>query len=277
MTLQEMSLVNNPILSGAALHIHANTGSRVWRLSFAAELDNDCLATQGVTARYIDRHSTTNAGDGLRIIMIEQNPSPDGCPEIYQPQQKMFSINMPMDTRIKQILLLNYFAQQRTWQSDYQVAVLAVGQAIATKPPKNQHQPLILQRFGAATTLPALSNMVIKADAGTTSTPRYTLAFDAHFANRCDADSGIEVRLIESRSNPNAPVQETMYDWLLVMQRNGATRCDAAAQPLTRHFTLQRNLHPHYKRQLLALNPLAPSTTTQKMPFRVLNVWAGKP
>lgn len=275
MTLKEMSFVNYPLLTSAVLHTHTDAGTPIWRLSFAAQFANACLTKQGVMARYIDKFSVTNVGNGLRIIMIEQNPSPDGCPEIYQPQQKMFSIDMPKDARIKQILLLNYFAQQHIGRSDYQIAMLAVDQAIASKSP-NQHQPLTLQRLGATTTLLELSNIAIKADAGTASMPRYTMAFDVHFANPCEADNGIEVRLIESRSNPNAPASETMYDWLLVMQRNGATRCDATAQPLTRHFTLQRDLHPYYKRQLLVLNPLIPMAATHKKPFHVLNVWPGK-
>ncbi len=274
MTLKEMSFVNYPLLSSASLHTHTGAATPVLRLSFAAQFANACLATQGVMARYIDRFSVTNARDGLRIIMIEQNPSPDGCPEIYQPQQKMFSIDMSRDAPIKQILLLNYFAPQHTWQSDHQITMLAVDRAIARKSP-TQHQPLILQRLGATTTLLALSNITIKSDVGTASMPRYVIAFDVHFANRCEADNGIEVRLIESRSNPSAPASQMMYDWLLVMQRNGATRCDKTAQPFARHFTLQRDLHPYYKRQLLVLNPLTPMATTPTKPFHALNVWPG--
>jgi len=267
MQVTAISFANSPVLSNSTLYASYTDGeAKVWSLTLEAQFSNECLAAAGATARYIDKHSSGRE-NGLRIIIVQQNISSDGCPDIYQPQIKKHRIDMPADITINQILLMNYFETYGGWKRKYQVALLDIDQASTAKA-ATIYQPLPLRPIAPNATLPTIKNLTITAANGnSTSIPRYTLAFDAQLHNSCDANGEIDVHLIESRSVQVTQDQNTFYDWLLVLQRPGAARCFNRPRAATQHFSMQRSFHPHYMRNLLILNPILPNTNIQEKPF----------
>lgn len=273
MHVKVRSFVNDPVLSNSTLHTYMDRGSKIWSLTFTTEFSNECLATASASAQYIDKYDHDHH-DALRIVLVQQNASSNGCPDIYQPQKRLFRIDMPQDTAINRILLMNYFESSRGWQSDYQIAILHTDAAVDTKP-ITSYQTLPLQRIAAATaTLPLLLNLSARAETETISVPYYNLQFDIQFANHCEADNGIDVYLLESRSDPANPQRDTLYDWLLVLLRNTdtVTVCTNKAKTEMRHFALRRNYHVDYKRKLLILNPLPLATNRRERPFAAMDI-----
>lgn len=259
MHVNEFSFVNNPALSNGMLHTNIYSGVKVWSLTLEAQFANECLAAAGATAHYIDNH-------GLRILIVQQNISPSGCPDIYQPKEKKLRIDIPVDNSINKILLMNHFGIHHDWLREYQVSILEADNAITTSI-TSSHQ-LIPLRSLANAALPVLSNLTVS----TMPSNRYAIAFDLKFTSSCEANSEIETYIMESRSDPDNPEQNIFHDWLLIFQPGSTVHCTKTEETVIRHFELNRNYHPHYKRQLLILNPLSLDKWASGKPFTIIPV-----
>jgi hypothetical protein len=175
------------------LEPHLSRAEASWSVTFTAEFANSCLADQGMALRYLDV-----AAAGSRLLLGEQQPPPDGCPEIYRPVRRSQRFVMPVSADVQELIWLDLVDGQQPYRmrvTDADAGAVS-GQALN------------------AQAIAAIVPMVERAELVGGTAP--AVSFEVPLAATC-AEAALRLVLLDGRSAVEGRNVEHAVAWLLLL------------------------------------------------------------
>ena len=109
-----LSLTNYPKIIQPSLVIYKN----ILAVKFEASFANDCLLQAGAEAFYVDFPShESQAQKDTRILLLKQNSTRNGCPEIYQPVRRNYLVLLENTENINHLAFFDQvFSSSDIWK-----------------------------------------------------------------------------------------------------------------------------------------------------------------
>lgn len=269
LTPSERSLTNEPALSQARFVAARDR----WRLLLDARFGNDCLADAGAAAGYVDLPPPSGGPARSRLLLVRQTPSPEGCPDIYQPVTRKLAVAMPPGDAIAHLLVMDLEQPEGEAGSELRLGIFAVADAGDSGEPSGAAATVPAAPLYGGSELPVLSDVVVSHGQAGRGERRYEVTFLARFPDRCHARRGLAAEIVESRTGVSDASGAAVVEWLFVAPGEGEPCTGAAGPPVTVRYAIVRERRGDYARTLVVVNPTTAAPAGRMPPFFVAELW----